>query len=408
MCVAWSDQAAVERRTGFVQRGLGVRRRLRIAVLGFMLVVAGVCVVPVSQATAKPAFKMPFACGDSQWFAQTRAGHEQNVYALDLNKPGDGDVGVPVRASAGGTIKNPAYPSKSGSNPVAIAHDSTKNQNVGWATVYLHMRDALPDNTPVKQGDIIGYVSNVGAPGGRNHLHYEQRDNRIAQPVSFTNWTAEYSSGSAIYAEPLGVQLPPSDNGCGKPLSECNDNFNAQALDPQRWEQFANANGPVAVRSQRLVIGPVRAGSGGSGVRNRCTLTGDFDVRVDFSLLGWPSTGDYSARLSAPGLGGGPGGTIGISRSGGPNGVFRLVAQDRDATIPSSDLSGVLRLVRQGSTVYGYVMTSPQSGWTFVGNGSVPTGQTFLAIDVGTSDVSAPGTARAAFDNFAILSGTAS
>lgn len=155
-------------------------------------------------------------------------------------------------------------------------------------------------------------------------------------------------------------------------------------------------------RAEIALQGP---GYGGGGLRNSCVIDGDFDVSVDFALLEWPTGGGYIARLGAYGLGEGPGGGIGISRyESGPNGGYILAAEDTTAVLLSSDAAGTIRLTRTGSTLTGYARTS--SGWQQVGSGNVPTSETYFALDVGTSNTSAPGGALAAFDNFAIASGT--
>jgi hypothetical protein len=127
------------------------------------------------------------------------------VYAIDFNINNDGDDGQPVLASAGGVVSVPAY--SSASNPLAIDHDGGGWRS-GWATLYLHMERTVANGTTVKRGDMIGYVSNVGAPGG-NHLHYEQRLDRTVKPAIFNNWAPDY--GRAM-KQGLGVQVPASDN----------------------------------------------------------------------------------------------------------------------------------------------------------------------------------------------------
>ena len=132
---------------------------------------------------------MPFGCGQTGWLASTWDAHVPSVYNIDFNR--SPDDGQPVRASESGVIASPAYTGSS-SNPVGIDHDGGGIRS-GWATLYLHMRNTVPNGTRVNKGDVIGYVSNVGAPGGI-HLHYEQRLNWVSQPVTFSNWSAPYNA----------------------------------------------------------------------------------------------------------------------------------------------------------------------------------------------------------------------
>lgn len=80
--------------------------------------------------------------------------------------------GTPIRASADGTIDH-AGPQGGYGNMVIVKHWS------GYSTAYAHMSrfaQGTRKGTPVRQGQVIGYVGSTGWSTGP-HLHYEFRVN---------------------------------------------------------------------------------------------------------------------------------------------------------------------------------------------------------------------------------------
>lgn len=76
------------------------------------------------------------------------------------------DQGVPVHATADGTIESAAFDGNYG-NSVVIAH------GFGISTRYGHLsRFSVRPGQTVKRGDVIGYVGATGRVTG-SHLHYE-------------------------------------------------------------------------------------------------------------------------------------------------------------------------------------------------------------------------------------------
>ena len=181
-----------------------VRRLLGVVIAVLCIVASLLGTQGVASAQSRPNFDMPFTCGQTGWLASTWDAHVPSVYNIDFNR--SPDDGQPVRASESGVVASPAYTGSS-SNPIGIDHDGGGIRS-GWATLYLHMRNTVPNGTRVNKGDVIGYVSNVGAPGGI-HLHYEQRLNWVSQPVVFSNWSAPYNSAMKTG---LGVGVPASQN----------------------------------------------------------------------------------------------------------------------------------------------------------------------------------------------------
>ena len=72
------------------------RRALTALAVGVLALGGVVAVAPA--ASAKPAFQLPFPCGQT-WSGQTRTGHSPAL-SVDFNRTDD--LGDPVVASAGG------------------------------------------------------------------------------------------------------------------------------------------------------------------------------------------------------------------------------------------------------------------------------------------------------------------
>ena len=209
-----------------------------VGLLLFSLVAAGLSVAatvgaasPATAAGIRPAFEMPFPCGET-WRLSTRENHPTGsglYYALDLNKGGGADDrGMTVVASADGTLH---IVSPSGVNTVYIDHGD------GWRSRYLHMEGPgsdgirpfeIYDGMSVVKGDPIGRVSNYGSKDV--HLHYEQLANSpaspdvfVVQPVVFNGIPVDYAPGYDndvgiwSYSAP-GMSLP--SNNCGEPPLE--------------------------------------------------------------------------------------------------------------------------------------------------------------------------------------------
>ncbi len=149
-----------------------------------------------SQASAAPAFQMPFACGEV-WSGQTRTNHNP-VRSIDLNR--DPDLGRPVVASASGrvvTVRN--LGSTSYGKYVVVDHGG------GWTSLYAHLNEYnVYVGQNVSQGTRIGTVGNTGGSSGA-HLHYEQRYNGSAQTIVW--------NGAQVFY--YGTRSYTSRNNCG-------------------------------------------------------------------------------------------------------------------------------------------------------------------------------------------------
>ncbi|MEU5692729.1 peptidoglycan DD-metalloendopeptidase family protein [Actinosynnema sp. NPDC020468] len=135
------------------------------------------------EATAAPAFQLPFPCGQV-WEGQTRTGHSP-ANSVDFNR--SGDDGDPVVAAAGGTVTRVANEgATSYGRWVELDHGG------GYRTRYAHLSaQRVTVGQSVRQGQQIG---NVGSTGGSTgpHLHFEERLNGVDVKAVFNGAQALY------------------------------------------------------------------------------------------------------------------------------------------------------------------------------------------------------------------------
>jgi hypothetical protein len=154
-------------------------------------------------------------------------------------------------------------------------------------------------------------------------------------------------------------------------------------------------------------------------ITSNCWLRGDFDIQADFYLLEWPSIDQ---------LGTGNGVRIGLSVAGDSQdwGVQRTsfgTSMDFpdyprevclfDSTVghlkgmtSTSDMSGILRIVRSGNIVNGYYFNSTVNDWVFIASEYVMTGDVRFALAAWSHDYAFMNcNVKLAFDNFLVNSG---
>lgn len=172
-------------------------RSLRPILTGLSLAAFGLA-LPAAHA-ARPAFQMPFPCGQT-WYGDTYPGHGLR-YAVDLNhKPrplSDADLGSTVVASAKGVAHtyNPHQGTGYG-KLVVIDHGG------GWQTYYAHLNSiSVANGASVEQGQKIGTLGKTTRPGNSisAHLHYEQRLNGDDQKIVWNGSTIVYDQYEVAY-----------------------------------------------------------------------------------------------------------------------------------------------------------------------------------------------------------------
>ena len=147
-----------------------------------------------SAVAARPLMKIPFPCGE-EWRGATFAGHGL-PYAIDLNKGGgDDDWGMPVKASAAGTVESIRYYASTPSNP-SWGHTVEIRHGGGWTSFYAHLKGGT---ITVSEGQSVSAsttIAQVGKSGDQSssHLHYEQRLNGDDKPIVFGERAVVYYS----------------------------------------------------------------------------------------------------------------------------------------------------------------------------------------------------------------------
>ncbi|MEU6733618.1 M23 family metallopeptidase [Streptomyces physcomitrii] len=149
---------------------------------------------------ARPAFKLPFDCGQS-WRGSNWNGHSP-AHSIDFNHyDANGtpdDFGRRVFASAGGTVLSSYYATDTGyGNTIVIGHGD------GWQTRYAHL-----SARGVKAGDTVAVGQQIGKVGKSSalydlspHLHYEQIHNgsvvvSVLQGVTWNDFLARYQTST--------------------------------------------------------------------------------------------------------------------------------------------------------------------------------------------------------------------
>jgi hypothetical protein len=164
--------------------------RLRGLIAGGIALVVGAAAMvlagggPAQAAGPRPAFQLPFPCGQS-WNGDSDNSSAHQSYEIDFNRGGtaDADLGDTVSAAASGTVLISAYQGSANGygNLVVIDHGG------GWRTYYAHLRTrSVSAGAQVSRGVKIGEVGNTSKPGNNilPHLHYEVRTTDTSYPAN--------------------------------------------------------------------------------------------------------------------------------------------------------------------------------------------------------------------------------
>jgi hypothetical protein len=152
---------------------------------------------------------------------------------------------------------------------------------------------------------------------------------------------------------------------------ELSDDFAASQIDNARWSPFVAGTGPEVAQTQGDLVVTVPATSQndpaeqvfGAGVKSRCTFAGDFDLRVNYALLGWPLRNGVRVGLIA----GGAGMTERASNISGVDNTYLLgIGSASYGTIATTDRTGALRIERKGTTVTSYILVG--GAWVALAN----------------------------------------
>jgi Tol biopolymer transport system component len=188
------------------------------------------------------------------------------------------------------------------------------------------------------------------------------------------------------------------------PLAET---FGDGVVDSSLWSTIVDPGSSLAETGGRLEVSiAADAVPGGpfnqvaTHIGSKCSLTGDYDMQVEFELLEWPvGGGGLYASLSAFFA------NAGVARSTNEWGdAFTAHSGGSAQGVPTTSVRGSLRLVRFGSMVYAYAREAGE--WIRVLSAPAAPGNPVIGVGL-----SAPGAqfqhvdARVAFDNFRLASG---
>jgi serine/threonine-protein kinase len=191
------------------------------------------------------------------------------------------------------------------------------------------------------------------------------------------------------------------------------DAFNSNSIDSSKWQTSIAGSGPsITATNHRLEFFLPASGSApgsnfGATLQSACSLSGNFDVQVDYQTINWPTNSGGHITLGIPGvvqvdrLSLGPG----EANAGNP---VESYGYDTAATgwvyRATSDTSGKLRMIRSGSTLTGLVYTA--GGWVPLHSSSMGTGNVRVLFGLfGFGDNFGHADVSFAIDNFVVSSG---
>ena len=195
------------------------------------------------------------------------------------------------------------------------------------------------------------------------------------------------------------------------PQAPFTESFDNGAVDSSLWHTISDPGGSIGVSGGRLVASiSASAVPGGQynqvdeHIGSQCSLNGDFDYQVDYSLVTWPDFGGFFATLSAFFADGA------VARSSSPynapyNQQYQSWMTGGAGSFTTADTSGTFRLVRTNGILSSYVRSASVPDWRLVASGSAPSSTVY---GFGLSE---PGNtfthqdASVAYDNFRLNSG---
>lgn len=178
------------------------------------------------------------------------------------------------------------------------------------------------------------------------------------------------------------------------------DDFNDNQINSSIWSVYSEGSGPalqeVNQRVEMTIPSTTSGANFGVSLQMMTSLPGDFDARIDYSLLNWPFQSEIriGIGLTVP--------WVAMERVGFASGE-RYVAQFYDGTFPVSttDSQGKLRIARTSSVYSGYYWNDIASNWILLDTGTGPSGPVNVAFTVWGYEASFPDQlTTVAFDNF--------
>jgi len=137
------------------------------------------------------------------------------------------------------------------------------------------------------------------------------------------------------------------------------DRFTGKSFDTNVWAWWGTNQPDQASFTQGGGAMTINVGAGAQPDFNvsgqtRCSVSGDFDARVDFNLINWPSSNGVWMSMLA---GGGPWNVYRVSWQFTPTEQYGAYLPPSGNTLPANDTSGSLRLRRWGDIYTGYYLS---------------------------------------------------
>ena len=182
------------------------------------------------------------------------------------------------------------------------------------------------------------------------------------------------------------------------------DDFDDNYRDPIWHSLTVGSGASVAETNGRLEI-TLAADAAGSDIEGHyglnCSLPGDFDMETDYSLVEWPPANGVFLSLAAFFV------NAAVARQSDAFGEkYNAHSDPFFQIVPTTDLSGSLRLVRSGGTLLAYYR-DPLVGWVEFLNAPAHAGSAVAGLSSRSNDAQfADQEVRVSFDNFRIGSGT--
>jgi hypothetical protein len=185
------------------------------------------------------------------------------------------------------------------------------------------------------------------------------------------------------------------------------DAFTGSTMNTQIWSLAAwgtgvdvtQTNGRLQLTMHANATPDPRWNAMAGGYQTACTLTADFDARIEYSLLTWPAANGtvLGVNVSWPGVGN----VVNLVRksvaSGDEEYAFGAPSGDSRERV-TSDLSGGLRMKRVGTLITSYVLTGRH--WTAFASAHHSGAITLQAILWASGSDFAHKDVTVAFDNF--------
>jgi hypothetical protein len=252
-------------------------------------------------------------------------------------------------------------------------------------------------------------VALTPVPGNNSQPSWRSDGTQIA----FTRYTNEGSTEIFVMhsdgSEPANLTNNSAwdDGPSWQPVSlrPPTDDFNDDSLDIRLWDVVISPSGVGTITevNQRLEMFRLTTGVAYQGLQNKCTVTGDFDVQVDFTLASWTPQNFNTVRLAAMDLPG-PFGIAGVYRNSYNNENYQLRTEAGVvAEVSTTDSGGKLRLKRTGSIIEGFYWDGAQ--FIRIGSSEGSSESTRFLIDFTAPSDTSPSGLEVTFDNFRINAG---